>query len=72
VLWIFRGLQHTKRSEFIPFNELTQDKIDKLNLRYKTSGNPTYTVKDIDHGTKGVWGNTKYHGVRRIYWSKEN
>ncbi len=30
------------------------------------NGNPKYTIIDLDHGTKRVIGNTKYHGVRSI------
>jgi len=34
----------------------------KINFRFK-NGNPRYSVGDLDHGTRRIWGNTKYHGV---------
>lgn len=32
----------------------------------RRNGNPRYTVVDLDHGVRRVWGNTKYHGIRSI------
>jgi len=34
-------------------------------LLYK-NGSPRYTCVDIDHGTTGVHGNSKYHGIKSI------
>jgi len=31
-------------------------------FRFK-NGNPKYTIVDLDHGTKRIHGNTKYHGI---------
>jgi hypothetical protein len=28
---------------------------------------PKYTIVDLDHNTKRIMGNVKYHGVRKIY-----
>lgn len=63
--WIFKGLQHVKKSWFIPFEKITPELLDKLNLTYK-NGNPQFTVKDVDHGTTRTWGNTKHHGIKHI------
>lgn len=35
---------------------------DRDAMLYK-NGNPRYTVRDLDHGTARVWGNTKWHGI---------
>lgn len=63
--WKLLGLEHVKRNEFIPFDALTPSLVESLELAYK-NGNPQYTVRDLDHGTRRTWGNTKYHGVRNI------
>lgn len=68
--WLFLGLSHVKRNEFIPFRDLTTDRIKSLSLLYK-NGKPQYTVRDKDHGTVREWGNTRYHGVQGLYWTKE-
>jgi hypothetical protein len=34
-------------------------------LRYK-NGSPKFTLVDLDHGTRRVHGNTKYHGIASI------
>lgn len=66
--WIFRGLRHVKRtSEFIPFSSITSQLLQEITLLYK-NGKPQYTVEDLDHGTRRVWGNTAYHGVKSIYF----
>ena len=66
--WIFMGLRHVKRNEFIPLKALTPEKLASLNLRYK-NGNPQYTVQDLDYGTQRIWGNTSVHGVGRLYYT---
>lgn len=38
----------------------------KKPLLYK-NGHPKYTIIDFDHGTTRVWGNTIYHGIKRIW-----
>ena len=63
--WLFLGLQHVKRNEFIPFHAITADSLKNLTLLYK-NGKPQYTVRDKDHGTTRIWGNPKYHGVKYI------
>ena len=64
--WKMLGIQHVKRSEFIPFRELTPSTVAGLKLLWRTSKNPQYTVRDLDHGSTRVWGNTKYHGIKSI------
>ena len=40
-------------------------------LLYKNK-NPKYTVRDLDHGTTRVWGNTKVHGIDSLYFEDAN
>jgi hypothetical protein len=63
--WKLQGIEHVKKSWFIPFSKLTKELIKELPLLYK-NGNPQFTVRDLDYGTTRVWGNTVYHGIRRI------
>ena len=65
--WRLVGLKAVNSNAFIPFEWLTPGKVRALNLRYK-NGNPRWTVVDFDHGTKRVWGNTKYRGVASLYY----
>lgn len=37
-------------------------------VRFARSGNPRFTVADLDHGTTRIWGNTKHHGIGRVDW----
>ena len=61
--WLLSGIRHVKRTrEFIPFKELFKGNVPNP-LNYKSSNNPQWTVEDWDHGTRGTWGNTKYHGI---------
>lgn len=64
--WLFLGLEHVKRREFIPASAITPELLRELDLAYK-NGNPQYTVRDFDHGSVRVWGNTQYHGVKSLY-----
>ena len=68
--WTFEGLAHVKFNEFIPFKLLTKTLVRNLNTCWK-NGKPRYTVIDIDHGTRRIWGNTKYHGVSRIWFDED-
>jgi hypothetical protein len=67
--WIFLGLQHVRKREFIPFAALRENFREGMRqaspLKFK-NGSPQYTVRDLDHGTIREWGNTKYHGVATI------
>lgn len=65
--WKFMGLSHVKRPDFIPLSSLTPKFFDGFNTCWK-NGNPQWTVRDWDHGTIREWGNTKYHGVERIWF----
>lgn len=69
--WRFLGLQHVQRSLFIPFAEVVRMLADGTlpNLAFK-NGKPQFTVRDFDHGSVRVWGNTRHHGVRSV--SKKN
>ena len=31
------------------------------------NGKPRYTLTDLDHGTRRIHGNTKYHGIQSAY-----
>ena len=63
--WKMLGIQHVKRNAFIPFAELIAGRIPEP-LLYK-NGKPQWTVRDLDHGTTRVWGNTAHHGVSGIH-----
>ena len=62
--WRMLGLQHVKRRDFIPLSEVYA-RLPSLTLLYK-NGSPQYTVRDFDHGTVRVWGNTRHHGVKHL------
>ena len=68
--WIFEGLEHVKFTvkpgAFIPFKALTKDFVRDFNTCWK-NGKPCYTVIDIDHGTRRIWGD----GVSRIWYDDE-
>ena len=66
--WLFLGLSHVKRNEFIPTGRITRELLKSLELTYK-NGNPQWTVRDLDHGTTGEWGNTRVHGVKGMYFA---
>lgn len=65
--WLFLGLKHVRYNRVIHVDEITEDFIDNVQLRYK-NGNPKYTVLDRDHGTVRMWGNTKYNGVSSLWY----
>lgn len=67
--WIMQGIRHVKATtRFVPLAKLFEPGfIDTLELRYRTSGNPQWTVQDLDHGTRRIWGNTRYHGIRWLW-----
>lgn len=60
--WKLLGIEHVKHNEFIPLKDLLSGAIPKA-LLYK-NGNPQFTVRDLDCGSRRVWGNTKYHGIK--------
>ena len=68
--WLFLGIQHVERNEFIPIEDLTPERVKQLELRYK-NGKPQYTVKDLDHGTPRLWGNTASRGIADIYFDAD-
>jgi hypothetical protein len=51
----------------IPLGEITPEWLAANPLLYK-NGKPRFTVADLDHGTRRIWGNTRYHGIERIYF----
>ena len=63
--WLLLGLDHVKKNYFIPFTDLWNKNFPEP-LLYK-NGNPQWTIRDLDHGSIRVWGNTKYHGIKLIY-----
>ena len=68
--WQVQGISHVKKNLFISWSDLVE-RIDMggvMNWLYKTSGNPQYTIRDLDHGTTREWGNTKFHGIEKIYY----
>ena len=64
--WIFEGLKHVRFSEFIPFAALTKEFVEHFDTCWKNC-RPRYTVVDIDHGTRRIWGD----GVSRIWFDKD-
>jgi hypothetical protein len=62
--WKLLGIQHVKRNDFISLEFLFRGDIPPA-LTYK-NGNPQWTIRDLDHGTVRVWGNTTVHGIRGI------
>jgi hypothetical protein len=65
--WKCLGLEHVKRNSFIPFDEITKEFLEDFNPCWK-NGNPQWTVRDLDHGTTRSWGNTKYHGIKKLWF----
>ncbi len=65
--WLFLGISHVKRNDFIPFKHLKKFLESKPNLLWK-NGNPQWTVRDLDHGTTREWGNTQYHGIKGLWF----
>lgn len=66
--WKFLGIQPVRNTYgYIPFKQITPEFLKTLDVLYK-NGNPKYTVVDLDHGTTRVWGNTKVHGIKHIYF----
>lgn len=63
--WKIQGIESVKSNAYIPFSKITKENIAHLQLLYK-NGNPKFTVRDLDHGTTRVWGNTKVHGIKSI------
>ena len=66
--WKLIGIQHVKNKFFVPLAELFKgipSDVNGSSLFYK-NGHPQWTVRDLDHGTIRVWGNTKYHGIADI------
>ena len=61
--WKMLGIQHVKRNEFISLATLFKARPSEI--RYK-NGKPQWTVRDLDHRTQRIWGNTKYHGIAEI------
>ena len=65
--WKMLGIVHTKRTrDFIPLEQLQNTQILGALPRTFKNGNPQWTVVDMDHGTKRIWGNTVYHGIAII------
>jgi hypothetical protein len=57
--------------ELLPFGNLgniipLSEAVKIENFSFK-NGNPKYTIIDLDHNTRRIVGNTKYHGVRKVY-----
>ena len=57
--------------ELLPFGRLGNliplpQAVNIKNFSFK-NGKPKYTVVDLDHGTERIVGNTKYHGVSKVF-----
>lgn len=63
--WKFKGMEHVKKSWFIPFEKINKELVKELPIKYK-NGNPQFTVRDLDHGTTRVWGNNGILQIRFI------
>jgi hypothetical protein len=68
--WKMIGISHVKRSWFIPFSELFEFLDAKPDILWK-NGNPQWTVRDLDHGSVREWGNTRWHGIKSIWFEGE-
>jgi len=69
--WQVLGIHEIK-----PFNQLGRliplsEAVNITEWHFK-NGNPRYTASDIDHGTRGVWGNWNYHGIKSICLENNN
>jgi hypothetical protein len=67
--WKFLGLSHVKRNDFIPFELITPEFLKTFEPCWK-NGNPQWTVRDLDYGTVREWGNTKYHGTKKLWFDQ--
>jgi hypothetical protein len=61
-------------AELLPFGNIRRISLDTFKAMMEAgksflfkNGTPKYTVLDLDHGTSGLWGNTKYHGIKYAY-----
>jgi len=54
--------------QVLTFEQLTPEVIKATQWRYKTSGNPRFTVIDLDHGTRRVWGCTEARGISSMWF----
>lgn len=70
--WKMLGIKHVRRNEVMTLSQVRRAygpsevmPEAKPALLFK-NGNPQWTMVDLDHGTKRVWGNTKYHGIADI------
>ena len=58
--WKLVGIRHVRKTSlFIPLERLLTGDWSFLQdgrWRFKTSGNPQWTVEDLDHGTRRRWG----------------
>ena len=68
--WLLLGFSHVKRSDVIPFKFITPELLKGFIFCWK-NGNPQWTVQDLDHGTVRQWGNTKYHGIAKAWFTKD-
>ncbi len=64
--WKLLGIQHVKSSRYIPLSDLWAINLNAFGWLYK-NGHPQWTVRDLDHGTTRVWGNTVFHGIKSIW-----
>ena len=64
--WKLLGLVHVEYECFVPFPQCFEKDGLPFPLKWK-NGNPAWTVRDLDHGTRREWGNTRYHGVSGFY-----
>ena len=65
--WMFKALMSVRGTTVATMETLADwyrlnEHADKDFMFYK-NGKPKFTVKDCDHGTIRVWGNTDYHGI---------
>ncbi len=63
--WQVLGVQEIK-----PFNQLGRliplDEASKIKSFTFKNGRPRYTGTDLDHGTRRVWCNWNYHGIKSV------
>ena len=73
--WKFVGLVYTGPGwkygqQAIRFENMDKETVEELKpILYRTSRNPRYTVMDLDHGTRRIWGNG--NGVTSIWYEED-
>jgi hypothetical protein len=69
--WLFTGItEGNKPFNSFQFHSMTKEVIENISnqgLTYK-NGNPKFVVRDIDHGTRRIWGNRIHRGIFTMHF----